>query len=146
MYKNGVTHLTAANDLEGVLSIVNWLSYVPAARGLALPSIPSADSVSRPIDFMPPKGPYDPRWLIAGKQDENDNKFLSGFFDQGSFQETLSGWAQTVVAGRARLGGIPMGVIAVETRTVERIVPADPANPTSQEQRIMEAGQVSLHH
>ncbi|KAI0306019.1 acetyl-CoA carboxylase [Multifurca ochricompacta] len=57
-------------------------------------------------------------------------------------RETLSGWAQTVVVGRARLGGIPMGVIAVETRTIERVVPADPANPASFEQRIMEAGQV----
>jgi acetyl-CoA carboxylase/biotin carboxylase 1 len=44
--------------------------------------------------------------------------------------------------GRARLGGIPMGVIAVETRTIERVVPADPANPASTEQRLMEAGQV----
>jgi acetyl-CoA carboxylase/biotin carboxylase 1 len=35
-----------------------------------------------------------------------------------------------------------MGVIAVETRTIERIVPADPANPASFEQRVMEAGQV----
>ena len=46
------------------------------------------------------------------------------------------------VVGRARLGGIPIGAIAVETRTVERVVPADPANPTSMEQKIMEAGQV----
>lgn len=36
-----------------------------------------------------------------------------------------------------------MGVIAVETRTIERIVPADPANASSMEQKIMEAGQVS---
>lgn len=36
-----------------------------------------------------------------------------------------------------------MGAIAVETRTIERIVPADPANASSQEQKIMEAGQVS---
>jgi acetyl-CoA carboxylase/biotin carboxylase 1 len=142
MYKNGVSHLTAANDLEGVLTIVNWLSYVPAARGLTLPLLPSSDPVDRPIGYTPPKGPYDPRWFIGGKQDEADNSYLSGFFDKGSFQETLSGWAQTVVTGRARLGGIPMGVIAVETRTIERVVPADPANPNSQEQKIMEAGQV----
>jgi len=143
MYKNGVSHLTAANDLEGVLTIVNWLSYVPSARGLSLPLLPSADPVDRPIGYTPPKGPYDPRWFIAGKPDEADpSRFISGFFDKGSFQETLSGWAQTVVTGRARLGGIPMGVIAVETRTIERVVPADPANPNSQEQRIMEAGQV----
>jgi acetyl-CoA carboxylase/biotin carboxylase 1 len=46
------------------------------------------------------------------------------------------------VVGRARLGGIPMGVIAVETRTVERVIPADPANVDSEEQVQMEAGQV----
>ena len=46
--------------------------------------------------------------------------------------ESLSNWAQTVVTGRARLGGIPCGVIAVETRTVESTVPADPANPDTE--------------
>src|SRR5579863_4631362 len=35
-----------------------------------------------------------------------------------------------------------MGVIAVETRTVEHIVPPDPANTDSREQVVMEAGQV----
>lgn len=29
-------------------------------------------------------------------------------------------------------------------RTIERIIPADPANPASFEQRIMEAGQVRV--
>ena len=31
-----------------------------------------------------------------------------------------------------RLGGLPVGVIAVETRTVEVTIPADPANPDSE--------------
>lgn len=44
----------------------------------------------------------------------------------------MAPWAQTVVAGRARLGGIPVGVIAVETRTVELNLPADPANLDSE--------------
>lgn len=35
-----------------------------------------------------------------------------------------------------------MGVIGVETRTIENVVPADPANSESVEQVIMEAGQV----
>ncbi len=56
----------------------------------------------------------------------------SGFFDDGSFFETLSNWAMTVVTGRARLGGIPCGVIAVETRSMECVIPADPANTDSE--------------
>ena len=41
-------------------------------------------------------------------------------------------WAQTVVCGRARVGGVPVGVIAVETRSVEVTMPADPANLDSE--------------
>ena len=44
--------------------------------------------------------------------------------------------------GRAKLGGIPMGVIAVETRLVEQRIPADPANPASRETVQAQAGQV----
>lgn len=142
MYKNGVSHLTASSDLEGATHILQWLSYVPEVKGHPLPVLDTADTWDRDIGYVPPKGPYDPRWFIEGKTDESSSEWQSGFFDKGSFQETLSGWAQTVVVGRARLGGIPLGVIAVETRTIERVVPADPANPTSFEQRIMEAGQV----
>ncbi|KAH9951182.1 acetyl CoA carboxylase [Amylocystis lapponica] len=142
MYKNGVSHLTASSDLEGATHILEWLSYVPEFKGAPLPILESVDTWDRDIGYSPPKGPYDPRWFIEGKTDETTLEWMPGFFDKGSFQETLSGWAQTVVVGRARLGGIPMGVIAVETRTIERVVPADPANPTSFEQRIMEAGQV----
>ena len=35
-----------------------------------------------------------------------------------------------------------MGIIAVETRTIESIVPADPADTESHQQVMMEAGQV----
>ncbi|PPQ90739.1 hypothetical protein CVT25_010128 [Psilocybe cyanescens] len=142
MFKNGVSHLTASSDLQGASHILEWLSYVPEIKDGPLPVRVSPDTWDRDIDYVPPKGAYDPRWFIEGKVDETSSEYLSGFFDKDSFQETLSGWAQTVVVGRARLGGIPMGVIAVETRTIERVVPADPANPSSFEQRIMEAGQV----
>ncbi|CAO1637783.1 unnamed protein product [Sympodiomycopsis kandeliae] len=141
MYRNGVSHLTASDDLAAMKHYVKWLSYIPSTSTGPLPSIAPADSWDRPVGYSPPKAPYDPRFLLEGTQGE-DGSFLSGIFDKGSWQETLAGWATSVVVGRARLGGIPVGVIAVETRTLERVVPADPANPNSNEQRIMEAGQV----
>lgn len=66
--------------------------------------------------------------LLSG----NNYQWETGFFDHGSWQEIMQPWAQTVVCGRARLGGIPVGVIAVETRTVELKLPADPANLDSE--------------
>ncbi|KAI9318493.1 acetyl-CoA carboxylase [Dichotomocladium elegans] len=140
MYKNGVSHLTAENDLEGVDKIVQWLSFVPSVRGGPVITRMGVDPIDREIEYLPPKGPSDPRLFLNGK--EENGKWLSGFFDKDSFVETLSGWARTVVVGRARLGGIPMGVVAVETRTVENIIPADPANSESTEQVLMEAGGV----
>ena len=136
MHPNGVTHEVVDNDQEGVKAILDWLSYV-AKDADALPAVrESADPVERDVGFMPTKTPYDPRLMLAGTPE------ASGFFDKGSFKEYLSGWGKSVVTGRARLGGIPVGVIAVETRLVEQRIPADPANPDSREAILPQAGQV----
>ncbi|PHH70340.1 hypothetical protein CDD82_7201 [Ophiocordyceps australis] len=142
MYRNGVSHMTANDDFAGVSKIVEWMSFVPEKRNGPVPVSPSADEWDRDVTYCPPqRQPYDVRWMIAGKHEE-DGSFQSGLFDRDSFVETLGGWARTVVVGRARLGGIPMGVIAVETRSIENIIPADPANPDSIEQVGNEAGGV----
>ena len=102
--------------------------------------IRGVDEIERPVAFSPVPGiPYDPRSLLAGAEDDN-GMWQSGFFDKGSFKETLAGWAKTVVVGRARLGGIPMGVVITENRTAENIKPADPADVKASEAVIQEAG------
>lgn len=53
-------------------------------------------------------------------------------------------WAQTVIAGRARLGGVPVGVVAVETRTVELNLPADPANLDSEAKVCIYLAKISI--
>ena len=142
MYSNGVSHLTEQDHLGAVKAAIDWLSYVPSHRRGLLPvtDIRGLDVIERPIDFSPVPGiPYDPRMLLAGGEDDS-GVFKSGFFDRGSFTETLAGWAKTVVVGRARLGGIPMGVVITENRTAENIKPADPADVKASEAVIQEAG------
>lgn len=70
--------------------------------------------------------------MLAGRPGRNGLDWESGFLDAGSWDEIMAPWAQTVVTGRGRLGGVPVGVIAVETRTVELTLPADPANLESE--------------
>jgi len=145
MGPNGLTHIVAENHMDTVVSALKWLSYVPNVKNGYLPmvDITGTDMVEREVGFFPPKGtPYDPRHLLTGTVDDLDGVINSGFFDRGSFTESMAGWAKTVVCGRARLGGIPMGVIVTENRTVERLVPADPADPTSHERIIAQAGGV----
>jgi acetyl-CoA carboxylase/biotin carboxylase 1 len=136
MFPNGCTHEVVEDDQEGVRSIIQWLSFVPKTTDAISPVRQSIDPVNRDVQWKPTPTPYDPRLMLSGTDD------AAGFFDKGSWKEYLSGWGKSVVIGRGRLGGIPMGAIAVETRLVERIIPADPADPNSRESIMPQAGQV----
>jgi len=136
MVPNGVTHEEVENDQEGVAAILKWLSFVPETVD-ALPAARQAsDPVNRKVAWRPTPTPYDPRLMLTGTMSE------PGFFDEGSFKEYLAGWGKSVVVGRGRLGGVPMGCVAVETRLVEQVVPADPADVNSREAVLPQAGQV----
>lgn len=143
MFPNGVSHLLADTHMESVAKALNWLSFVPSRKNgpLSLRDISGYDSIDRLIEYTPPKGlTYDPRLLFNGITTEQS--WQSGFFDKDSFVEALGGWAKTVVMGRGRLGGIPMGVIVTENRTAEALKPADPADLSSQEKMVQQAGGV----
>ncbi|KAK9757286.1 hypothetical protein RND81_01G153500 [Saponaria officinalis] len=140
MGTNGVVHLTVSDDLEGISAILKWLSYVPSFSGGELPILPSLDPPERPVEYMP-ENACDPRGAISGILDPN-GKWVGGIFDRDSFVETLEGWARTVVTGRAKLGGIPVGIVAVETQTVMQVIPADPGQLDSHERVVPQAGQV----
>eukprot|EP00105_Crassostrea_gigas_P005575 XP_011419224.1 PREDICTED: acetyl-CoA carboxylase [Crassostrea gigas] len=124
---------------ESTRSYSGCLTYMPKCKGSPLPILETGDPIDREVEFVPTKAPYDPRWMLNGRQNPDDkNCWQKGFFDHKSVHKILQPWAQTVVTGRARLGGIPVGVICVETRTVEMTIPADPANLDSE----TKAGQV----
>lgn len=140
MATNGVVHLTVSDDLEGVSAILKWLSYVPSHVGGALPILKPSDPPERPVEYFP-ENSCDPRAAICGAPNSS-GKWLGGLFDKDSFVETLEGWARTVVTGRAKLGGIPVGIVAVETQTVMQVIPADPGQLDSHERVVPQAGQV----
>ena len=136
MYPNGCTHEVVEDDQEGARSILQWLSFVPKTTDDTPAIRESSDPVNRAVEWKPTPTPYDPRLMLAGTED------ATGFFDKGSYKEYLDGWGKSVVVGRGRLGGIPMGSISVETRLVEKVIPADPADPNSREAIMPQAGQV----
>lgn len=140
MATNGVVHLTVSDDLEGVSAILKWLSFVPAYSGGPLPISTPLDFPERPVTYLP-ENTCDPRAAICGSLDGNGN-WLGGMFDRDSFVEALEGWARTVVTGRAKLGGIPVGIIATETQTMMQVIPADPGQLDSHERVVPQAGQV----
>lgn len=168
MIPNGVSNRAVKDDLGAMQEILTWLGYVPRKQGDPVPVLkgPDADP-EREVDFKPVSKDerYDPRFLIDGRAEmrpkmeadsgepvldaetqqpilEPTGTWFYGMFDKGSFHEVNADWGRTVVAGHARLGGIPMGVIAVETRDITRIIPADPGNREGSETRQVQAGRV----
>merc|ERR1719469_1785327 len=140
MVPNGVTHQLVDNDQDGVEAILQWLSYVPENTLSLPPMLPPADTLARKVQFRPSATPYDPRHMLAGVK--VNGEWQGGFCDEGSFQEYMDGWGKTVVVGRGRLGGLPVGIVAVETRAVMRHIPADPADLKSHDSYEPQAGQV----
>lgn len=124
MAANGISHRTVTNDFEGVREILNWLAYVPSQEGSALdfivPDDKLIDPISRNVEIQIEHIQEDPRALLIGAYGK------LGILDSGSWSEYLEAWARTVIVGRGSLGGIPVGVICTESRSVETNVPSDP--------------------
>ncbi|KAJ1612018.1 acetyl-CoA carboxylase like biotin dependent carboxylase [Cryptosporidium canis] len=142
MAKNGVTHLVVKDDLEGCVEILNWLSYVPECVGGRLPiMVDPTDPIYRNITYSCNSNTEDPRLMLTGCVDSR-GRWLSGLCDKGSFKEVMSDWAKSVIVGRGRIGGIPVGFILVETRVTEYVQPADPVMPHTSELRVTRPGQI----
>jgi acetyl-CoA carboxylase carboxyltransferase component len=75
---------------------------------------------------------------IGSDQSEDECKCSDGS------EEEQEKEGKSVVIGCGRLGGIPMGDIAVETGLVEQIIPTDPADANSREANLSQAGQVTF--
>jgi acetyl-CoA carboxylase/biotin carboxylase 1 len=138
MHRNGVSHAVAQNDLEGVNTVLRWISFLP---------VPTSNEETPKLQPML-KDDAARNVLSATKDGEQDIRSLldpvngGGLFDKNSFDEIMSDWAKTIVTGRARIRGLPVGVVAVETRTVKSEIPADPATADSQAKMLEQAGRV----
>jgi propionyl-CoA carboxylase beta chain len=103
--KSGVTHLTAANDLECIEKIKQLLSYMPQNCEERPPQYPYTmgdeyrDILSTVIPENPNQ-PYDMREVIAG------------IADAESFFEVHPEYAENIVVGFARLAGRSIGIVA----------------------------------
>lgn len=67
MYNNGVSHKTEPRDLDGIYTILKWLSYIPKDKLSIVPIISPMDPIEREVEYIPTKAPYDPRWMLAGR-------------------------------------------------------------------------------
>ena len=103
--KSGVTHLTAANDVDCIAQVKKLLSYIPQNCEDATPKLPFtlADETREILEDIVPENnnqPYDMRTVIGG------------ICDDSSFFEIHKDYATNMVVGFARLAGRSIGIVA----------------------------------
>ncbi len=103
--KSGVTHLTAANDLEALEKIKKLLAFIPQNCQEQPPATPYNIGVEmrEQLDTIVPESanqPYDMREVIEG------------IMDEASFFEIQDSFAENIVVGFARLAGRSVGIVA----------------------------------
>ncbi len=103
--KSGVTHLTAANDIDCIEKIKRLISFMPQNCEEKAPMIPYeiGDEKREQLKSIVPASanqPYDMREVIEGIMDEE------------SFMEIHENYAENIVVGFARLAGRSVGLVA----------------------------------
>ncbi len=103
--KSGVTHLTAANDIECLEEVKQLLSYMPQNNKEFTSKIPYelGDEIREELENIVPdesNKPYDMRSVI------------SEISDADSFFEIHKDYAENIVVGFSRIGGRSIGIIA----------------------------------
>jgi acetyl-CoA carboxylase carboxyltransferase component len=113
--RNGVCDLVAADDDAAVKLACRLLAYLPQRAGGDLPRADAA-----PPELADP-GTEVPR---SSRRVYDVRAVGGGIFDAGSLFELGSRWARSLFTGFARIGGLPVGVIANQPRYLAGVLDA----------------------
>ncbi len=135
--KSGVTHLTAANDIETLESIKKLVSYIPQNNRELSPRYPYdlADEVRLDLDTIIPesaKEPYDMKTVI------------DGIVDAASFFEIHKDFAENIVVGFARLAGKSIGIIANQPMRLAGVLDVDSSKKAARFVRFCDSFNIPL--
>ena len=104
--RSGVAHLAEPTEEEAIARLKQLLSFMPSNNLGTPPRMETEDAPDRESDYLNTVVPPDPN------QPYDMREVLHETVDDGEFLEIQPGWAQNLVIGFARYGGIPVGVVA----------------------------------
>jgi acetyl-CoA carboxylase carboxyltransferase component len=128
--RNGVSHFTAADDVESVFLVRDLLGYLPDRAGAPLPAAdPSAPELDDPSAVLP----------ATAREAYDVRAAARGIVDAGSLLEVAPRWARNVVTALARIDGRPVGVIANQPAHLGGVLDADGAQKAARFVRTCDA-------
>lgn len=135
--KSGVTHLTAANEIQCINQIKQIISYMPQNcedKPIDMPFVPSNEVRDVLEDIVPENAsqPYDMRNVI------------NGIIDQDSFFEIHEAYADNIVVGFARLGGKSIGIVANQPISLAGVLDVDSSKKAARFTRFCDCFNIPL--
>ncbi len=135
--KSGVTHLTAANDIQCINQIKQMVSYMPQNcedKPADLPFEMGQEIRDVLEDIVPENAnqPYDMRHVI------------NGIIDEDSFFEIHKDYADNIVVGFARLGGKSIGIVANQPISLAGVLDVDSSKKAARFTRFCDCFNIPL--
>jgi len=104
--RSGVSHFTEPDELACIARIREILSFLPGNNTEDPPTRPTGDPIDRADAALDAVVPLD------SKKQYDIKKIILGVVDDAHFTEVHKDYAKNIVIGFARLGGMPVGVVA----------------------------------
>ncbi|KSW12151.1 methylmalonyl-CoA carboxyltransferase [Pyrodictium occultum] len=117
--RSGVAHFRAGSEEEAFETTRRLLSYLPDNNQAPLPIADTGDPVDREdpeLDAIVPPDPVKPYDV---------REVLARVFDTGSLLEVQAEWGPSIVTAFARLGGIPVCVVASQPLVMSGAIDID---------------------
>lgn len=135
--KSGVTHLTAANDIQCINQIKQIVSYMPQNCEDNPEDIPFelGDEIREKLESIVPENanqPYDMRHVI--------NEII----DEETFFEIHKDYADNIVVGFARLAGKSIGIVANQPMSLAGVLDVDSSKKAARFTRFCDCFNIPL--
>lgn len=136
--KSGVAHFAAENEIDCLQKIRTLLSFIPSNNVDDPPRVVCKDDVNRKdaaLDSIIPENPNKPYDM---------KEVIRLIVDEGNFFEVHESFAENIVVGFARLGGMPVGVVANQPAMLAGVLDIDSSRKGARFVRFCDAFNIPL--
>ncbi|MCF0211814.1 MAG: acyl-CoA carboxylase subunit beta [Bacteroidales bacterium] len=136
--KSGVAHFVGETEQDTISMIRELVGYIPSNNFEEAPYVPCTDPIDRLEDklneIIPenPNAPYDVKDII------------NTIVDDGKFFEVHQRWATNIVVGFARMGGMSVGVVANQPKSMAGVLDSNASRKGARFVRFCDAFNIPL--
>jgi propionyl-CoA carboxylase beta chain len=135
--KSGVTHLTAANDIDCINKVKQLLSYMPQNCEDKPAKLPYelGDEVREVLESIVPENPNQPYDM---------REVIEGIVDEDSFYEIHKDYATNIVVGFSRIAGRSIGIVANQPMSLAGVLDVESSKKAARFTRFCDCFNIPL--